>query len=333
MISRRVVLTGLSACTALLTASCARRSGHSQGSVRIGTTEGLNLTMTQLLRQQDFLRSVGVDAEVIALADGSKALGGIYGGSIDVVPMSGFGQLFPAVERGAKLKIINAATLIPLLALFSAKPGVRELKDLEGKVMGVGSVGSLDYLLTITLLRKYAVNVSTVRFVDIGSNIDTFKAVMAGTIDAGVGPASYVDDAGAYNVHAIANGDMSSELREFTYQAGWTSQSIIDSRREPLVRVLAAYAKLFRFMQQPSARSAFLSASRAVFPTAPEREHVDEWNFLQKVQPFAPGLLLSPERVRYLQQINVDFHIQSGILPYDRVVDMSLAEEALRLAA
>jgi len=288
--------------------------------------------MTQLLRQQGLLRSVGLDADVIALADGSKALGGIYGGSIDVVPMSGFGQLFPAVERGAKLKIVNAATLIPLLALFSAKPAVRELKDLEGKVMGVGSVGSLDYLLTITLLRKYSVDVSTVRFVDIGSNIDTFKAVMAGTIDAGVGPASYVDDAPAYNVHAIVNGDMSSELKEFTYQAGWTSQSIIDSKRESLVRVLAAYAKLFRFMQQPAARSAFLKASRTVFPTAPQREHVDEWDFLQKVQPFAPGLLLSPERVRYLQQINVDFHIQSRILPYGQVADMSLAEEALRLA-
>jgi NitT/TauT family transport system substrate-binding protein len=326
------MLTGLSAVTAMLTVSCSHRSDRGKNSVRIGTTEGLNLTMTQLLRQEGFLRSVGIDADVIALADGAKALGGIYGGSIDFVPMSGFGQLFPAVARGARLKIVNAATLIPLLALFSAKPGIRELKDLEGKVMGVGSVGSLDYLLTVTLLRKYSVDISTVRFVDIGSNIDTFKAVMAGTIDAGVGPASYVDDAAWYKVHPLQNGDMSSELKGFTYQAGWTSQHIIDSSREGLVRVLAAYAKLFRFMEQPSARRPFLSASRAVFPTAPEREHVDEWDFLQKVKPFAPDLRLSPQRVRYVQQVNVDFHIQKQILPYETVVDMSLAEEALRLA-
>lgn len=330
-LSRRAVLTGLSAAAVLLASGCGR-SGNSRNSIRIGTTEGLNLTMTQLLRQEGFFKSFDVDADVLALADGSKALGGIFGGSMDLVPMSGIGQLFPAMERGAGLKIINAATLIPLLALFSSKPSVRTLKDLEGKVMGVGSVGSLDYLLTVTLLRKYSVDVSTVRFVNIGSNIDTFKAVRAGTIDAGVGPASYVDDADWYKVHALTNGDMSVELQDFTYQAGWTSQTVIQSKRDALVRVLAAYAKLFRFVQQPSGRDAFLSASRAVFPTTPQREHVDEWNFLQKVKPFALDLMLSPERVQYVQKINVDFGIQKEILPYDRVVDMSLVQDALKLS-
>ncbi|MGH2447316.1 MAG: ABC transporter substrate-binding protein [Chloroflexota bacterium] len=332
MFSRRVLLTGLSAATVVLATSCGRRSAGAQHSMRIGTTEGLNLTMSQLLLQEGYLKAFDVEADVVALADGSKALGGIFGGSLDFVPMSGFGQLFPAIERGAEIKITNAATLIPLLALFSAKPNVRTLKDLEGKVMGVGSVGSLDYLLTVTLLRKYSVDVTRIRFVDIGSNIDTFKAVMAGTIDAGVGPASYVDDAAWYKVHSLVNGDMSTELPEFTYQAGWTSQSVINSKRSALVRVLAAYAKLFRFVEQPSARGAFLRASRVVFPTAPERDHVDEWNFLQKVKPFSTDLVLSPERVRYIQQVNVDFHIQKTVLPYDRVVDLSLVQEALRLA-
>ena len=55
------------------------------------------------------------------MADGAKILSGIYSGSVDVSPMSGFGQVFPAVEHGADLKIINAATLLPAQALFSAK--------------------------------------------------------------------------------------------------------------------------------------------------------------------------------------------------------------------
>jgi len=57
------------------------------------------------------------------------------------------------------------------------------------------------------------------------------------------------------------------ELKEFTYQAGWTSNRVIESRRGVLVRVLAAYAKLFRFVQQPSAQAAFLSARKSVFRT------------------------------------------------------------------
>ena len=287
--------------------------------------------MSELLRQQKFLESFDLEPDVVAMADGNKILGGIYSGSIDLSPMSGFGQVFPAVEHGADLKIISAATLIPWQALFSAKPNVQSLKDLEGKVVGVGAVGSLVHQLTVTLLRKYSVDVSAVRFVNIGSSADIFKGVAAGTVDAGAGPASFVEDAESYHVHAIPNGNMSEELKEFTYQAGWTSSRMIEARRDTLVRVLAAYAKLFRFVQQPSAQDAFLSARRAVFPNAPEREHLAEWNSLQKFKPFASDLMLSPERVRYMQQINLDFKIQTEMLPFDRVADMSLAQDAQKL--
>lgn len=334
MLSRRTMLGSLSAAALLSASGCGRRSSHSRAVVHVATAAGsLNLTMTEILRQQKFLESFDVNPEIVAIADGAKILGGIYSGSVDVSPMSGFGQVFPAVERGADLKIINAATLIPMLALFSAKPNVQTLNDLEGKVVGVGALGSLVHQLTVALLRKHAVDVSAIRFVNIGSNTDVFKGVMAGTVDAGAGPASYIDDAESYKVHAIQNGNMSVELQEFTYQAGWTSSRVIEARRDDLVRVLAAYAKLFRFVHQPSSQDAFLSARRSIFPNSPEREHVSEWNFLQKTKPFATDLLLSPERVNYMQQINLDFQIQKTMLSIDRVVDMSLARDALKLLA
>ncbi len=330
-LSRRELLVLISG--AVVAAGACGRSSPSTGKpVHIATSAGgLNMTMSELLRQQKFLESFDLSPDVVAMADGTKILGGIYSGSLDLSPMSGFGQVFPAIERGADMKIISASTLVPGLALFSAKPGVQSLKDLEGKVIGVGAVGALVHQLTATLLKKYAVDLSSVRFVNIGSNTDIFKGVVAGTVDAGAGPASFVDDAASYKLHAIANGNMSTELKEFTYQAGWTSARVIEAKRDIIVRVLAAYAKLFRFVEDPSAKDPFLSARRAVFPTAPEQEHLGEWNYLQVVKPFARDLLLSPERVQYMQQINLDFKIQTQILPYDRVADMSLAREALQL--
>jgi len=322
----------LSAAAVFAAAGCGRQAATSSNDVEIATgAGGLNTTISELLRQQKFLESFDLKPSVLAMADGAKILSGIYSGSVDVSPMSGFGQVFPAVEHGADLKIISAATLLPAQALFSAKPSVGSLKDLEGKNVGVGAVGALVHQLTVSLLRKYSVDVSRVRFVTIGSNTDIFKGVMAGTVDAGTGPASFVDDAESYGVHALPNGNMSAELREFTYQAGWTSARAIASKRDVLVRVLAAYAKLFRFVQQPSAQDAFLSARKAVFPNASEREHHAEWNYLQTYKPFASDLTLSPERVRYMQQVNIEFQIQKEMLAYERVVDMSLAEDALEL--
>ena len=326
-ISRRDML--LSGAAALALAGCGSQSQSRV--VHIATTAGVNLTMWELLKQQKFLESFDVPADVVAMADGSKILGGIYSGSVDVAPMSGFSQIFPAIERGADIKIINAATLVPMLALYSGKDNVHSLQDIAGKVVGVGSLGALDHQLTVTLLKKYSVDVASVRFVNIGSNIDVFKGVIARTVDAGVGPASYYNDAASYNVHAIPNGNMSVELPQFTYQAGWTSNRVIEAKRDLLVRVLAAYARLFRFVEQPSAMDAFLKARKTIFPRAPEREHMNEWNFLQTAKPFATELMLSPERVQYIQQTNLDFKVQKTMLPFERVADMSLARDALKL--
>ena len=332
-LTRRQALTRLST-AALFTAGACSRGPSSQSSnvVHIANASGeLNLLMSELMRQQQFMESFDLRPEVVAMADGTRILGGIVSGSLDMSPMSGFGQVFPAVERGANLKIINAATLLPALALYSGKPDVRTLKDLEGKVVAVGSVGALVHQLAVTLLRKYAVDISTIRFVSIGSSTDTFRGVMAGTVDAGAGPASYFDNTESYQVHGLEHGNMTAELPEFTYQAGWASGQAIAAKRDVLVRVLAAYAKLFRFVLQPSAQDAFLSAHKTVFPSAPSNEGLSAWRYLQTYKPFAVDLMLSAERVRYMQQINLDFKNQREMLPFDRVVDLSLAREALAL--
>ncbi|MGH9326526.1 MAG: hypothetical protein ACRD2B_07565 [Terriglobia bacterium] len=92
-----------------------------------------------------------------------------------------------------------------------------------------------------------------------------------------------------------------------------------------------AYGKLFRFVQQPSAEGVFLLARRSAFPNASDREHRAEWNYLQKYKPFATDLLLGPERIRYMQQINIDFQVQKEALGFDRVADKSVTMEAHRL--
>jgi ABC-type nitrate/sulfonate/bicarbonate transport system substrate-binding protein len=328
-LSRRRMLQGLSAAALVSLAGCARHSPANL--VNIATSSGLNLTMSELMRQQRFMESFGLESNMVAMADGTKILGGIYSGNLDVSPMSGFGQVFPAMEHGADLRLVNAATMVPLTALFSGKANVHTLKDLEGRVVGIGALGSLVHQLTVALLRKYSVNVAAVRFVNIGSNTDIFKGVMTGTIDAGSGPASYIEDAESYKVHLLQNGNMSEELKEFTYQAGYTSRQVIEAKRDVLVRVLASYAKLFRFVQGPTSRDAFIKARKTVLTNSSEHENAAEWDWLQKVKPFASDLMLSAERVRYMQQINVDFNVQKQVLPFERVADMSLAQDALKL--
>jgi len=292
---------------------------------------GLNLVMAELMRRQRFLEAFGLAPELLAVADGTRILGGIVSGSVDASFMSGFGQAFPAIEHGAPIRIIGGGALLPVLALFSAKPGIKTLKDLEGHTIGTGSVGALVYQLTVTLLLKYRVDVSGIRFVNIGSNADIFRAVSAGTVDAGVGEAALIPTAAQFGVHLIEHGDMSMELADYTYQGAWTTEKELASRRDMLVRALAAYGRLYRFVQGPDARAAFFQARRVVFAHAPDSDHQAMWSYIQRYRPFAVNLTLDPHRLRYMQELNVGFKVQRAVLPFERVADMSLAADALKL--
>jgi ABC-type nitrate/sulfonate/bicarbonate transport system substrate-binding protein len=300
--------------------------------IRIANASGgLNLTMAALMREMKYLEAFDLAPELISVADGTKILGGIVGGSVDVSMASGFGQIFPAIEHGAKLKVLGGGALIPTIAMFTGKPYVQSLKDLEGRTIGTGSIGALVHQLVVVLLSKYKVDVTKVRFVNIGSSADVFRAVSEGTVDAGPAEAALIDGSGRYKVRPIPHGNMSVELKEYTYQGAWTSDEQIARNRDVLVRALAAYAKLYRFTQTPKARESFIQARRSVFPTAPQSDHEAQWNYVQTYKPFAEDLVLAPERLRYMQELSISFGAQKTVLPFNRVADMSLAADAVKL--
>lgn len=333
---RRFSILGAGApLAALLPASGARAQSPPLLKTRIANASGnMNLAVQALLRQEKFMEKFGVDAEFLNVADGSKIVGGLLGGDIDSSMMSGFGQVFPAVEKGAKLRIIAAASFAPTLALFTSKPAVQSMKDLEGKTIGVGAIGALLHQLVVALLRKNDVNLDKVRFVNVGSSADVFKATLVGTVDAGTGEAAIIDDMSAYpNLRLLPGGDMTTNLKEYTFQASWTSDRVIQAKRDTLVRSLAAQAMLYRFLHSPESREPFLRARAAVMPNSPEADGISQWNYIQRNKQFAVDLVISEERLRYIQQLNVDLKVQNAVLPMERVADNSLAEDALKLVA
>jgi ABC-type nitrate/sulfonate/bicarbonate transport system substrate-binding protein len=308
------------------------RSDAKRTPLTIANASGsMNLTMAELMRQEKLLESFDLEPNILTVADGTRILGGVVSGSVDLSTMSGFGQAFPAIERGARIKILGGGALLPILGLFSAQPNIKVLKDLEGKTVGTGSIGALIYQLTANLLEKYGVDVSKVRFANIGSSADIFRAVVAGTVDAGAGDVALIDNAAAHHVHLLDHGNMSIELKEYTFQGAWTSDQKIATMRDSLVRALAAYGKLYRFVQNPDSKDAFFRARRSIFPNAPMSDHQALWNYIQTYKPFAVNIALEPERFHYMQMLNVGFKVQKEILPFERVADMSLAADAVKL--
>ena len=299
----------------------------------VNTASNSTMALQVLLEQQGFFDQVGLAPTTLNVADGSKLMGALFSGSSDICMLSGFGQVFPAVARGGKMKILAGAGLLLQDAIYSAKPNVHRVKDLEGKTVGTGSPGALLHQFTVALLRKKGVDVSKVQFVNVGSSAAVFKAVVAGTVDAGPSLIDVYPEQKKYGVHSLVDGDLWKELPEYTYQASYAADRAIDGKREALVRTLAAYGKLYRFISGPDSRDAFLKAREKALKHSDPVEAEFEWNFAQKYHPYDTDLTLSEERINYMQNLNVEFGVQKKVLPFSEVADMSLAKEALKLLA
>jgi ABC-type nitrate/sulfonate/bicarbonate transport system substrate-binding protein len=299
----------------------------------VNTSSNNTYTLQELLKQLGYLRELGLQAETLNIADGSKLIGALLSGSSDICMLAGFGQVLPAIEKGGKLKVLAGAGLLDEHAIYSAKPEIRKVKDLEGRTVATGSPGALLHQLVVAVLQKKGVDIKKVTFVNVGSSADVFRAVVAKTVDAGPALSDVYDQQVKYGVHSLADGDLWNELPEFTYQASYASGQAIAEKRDVLVRTLAAYCKLYRYVQSPDSKDAFVRARVAALSNTDPQEGESEWKFIQTHKPYAVDLILSEERIRYMQNLNLELGVQQSTLSFDQVADMSLARDAVKLLA
>jgi len=300
----------------------------------VNTSPNSAFTIQELIKQKHWLEDYGLEPMTQNVSDGSKLMGALLSGESDICLLSGFGQVPVAIEKGAAVKVVAGAALLTDMAIFAKKPEIKTVKDLEGRTIGTGSVGALLYQLMAAILQKKGVDIKKVTFVNVGSSADVFRAVVAGTVDAGPSLYDVYEQQARYGVHSLSDGDLWSELPEYTYQGSYASDRAIAQKRDALVRVLAAYCKAYRYIEGPNSLADYVKAREAALhgkPKLAKEEASSEWRFNQKFKPYATNLVLSPKRIEYMQRLNVGFGIQKHVLPYDKVTDMSLARDAVKL--
>jgi NitT/TauT family transport system substrate-binding protein len=296
----------------------------------VNTASNTTFALQELLKQQGYLREFGLEATTLNVGDGVKLLSALLSGASDICLLSGFGQIFPAIDKGGRFKLIAGGGILPAHAVYSRNDAVKTLKDLEGKYVGCGAPGALLHQFMVAALRKHDVDLKKVQFVNIGSSADVFRAIAAGKVDAGPSMIDASAEMHKYNVHIVA--ELWKEIPEFSWQGSYTTDAAIDKKRDELVRTLAAYAKLYRFISGPDSREPFIRAYMTAIKQADPAQAEIQWRFAQDNKgAYSVDLVMSEERIRYMQQLNVDTGVQKTILPFDKVADMSLARDALKL--
>src|SRR5580658_10142206 len=80
----------------------------------------------ELLKAGNYDQQFGVKTSTINVADGTKVIASLVSGNADLSAGTGFSGVFPAIQRGAGLKIVAGSSLSPQTAIFSKRPDIRE---------------------------------------------------------------------------------------------------------------------------------------------------------------------------------------------------------------
>lgn len=287
----------------------------------------------QLMKAGNYLQKFGVTPNILNVTDGSRVIAALIGGSGDICGGSGFSGVFPAIEKGAKIKIVAGVMMRPQNTIFSRRPDIVSCKDLVGKTVGVGPLGALLHQLAVAALIKNGVDYTKVNFHNVGSVVDVFRAVVAGTVDAGLGTIDVFGQQEKYGVHALTDGVLWKELPDFTNQAMIATDQAIAEKRDLLVKVLAAHALMYRFIASPDSKEAWAKARAAGLHKDEPAEAEGQWKFFNTPAMLATNLVIAPQQFEFAQQLNVRLGAQTKILSFEDTADMSLAQEALKLIA
>lgn len=331
LLGRRPFLAG-AGCLGTFAALHARDAFAAAPSISVVATQGVTgLTIDEVARSQGFFADFNIDPNLLLVSDSSKCIAALLSGTSKLCAWSGFNQLIPAIEKSAKIKILAGSLNLPSLAFYSSRKDVHAVADLQGKAIGIGAPGAVLHQMTVLLLRKKGVDPDKVVFRNVGSNADILKAVIAGTVDAGLSDVDVYDQQEHFGIHALIDGLLWQEIPEYTNQATYASDEAIAQNCDALVRLLAAYAKLYRFIQSPDSKDAFIKARQKITNVADPTEALTQWNWIQKNKPYAVDLVLSQDQIDLVQKLNIDFKVQKAMLPVTAIADMSLAQDAMKL--
>jgi ABC-type nitrate/sulfonate/bicarbonate transport system substrate-binding protein len=299
--------------------------------IRLISNHGVeNDTLERLITDLGLLEKNAIAAEFIKVTGPLRNLEALERNEADLCVLSGLNPL-GQIAAGSPMRIIGSAMKPAALSMFAKSPDIRHVSDLKGRRIGVGPRHYLLHMSTIALLRRHGIDESDVRFVEVGSNAQVLRAIVAGEVDAGPSSVATYDHPLRVGVHRLAGGNMWSELPDYTNQIIYTSQRAISDQRVAIVQTLASFAALFGFLQSPHSWEAFVAARSTSAREGDRLEAASVWRFLQEQKPYGETLEISPARLRYMQDLHASLGVIEAPLPVERVADMSMARDALRL--
>ena len=211
--------------------------------------KSLNYLPITMGRDKGIFQAESIDLQMILVAS-TVQVAALATGDIDFSGAQS--QVMAGAARGLPVKVVGFLTIKPSFWLM-AKPEIRSMADLKGKIIGITAIGSSTDTLARFLLTKNGLTPDRdVALIGTGTTANILMAMKAGTVDAGVLSPPFNAMAKQMGYRTMA---YFGDYVEQSLSGVGTSDRMIRERPELVRRMLIATIKSLRFIQQRPSES------------------------------------------------------------------------------
>ncbi|HEX2385209.1 MAG TPA: ABC transporter substrate-binding protein [Candidatus Binatia bacterium] len=229
-------------------------------------------------------------------------------------------QVSSAAALGFPVKVVGFITIKPTFWL-TARPEIRSISDLKGKVIGITAIGSSTDTLARYIVRKYGlVPDKEVALFATGTTANILAALNGGSVQAGMLSPPFHSMAKLMGFHILA---YLGDHVEQSLSGVATSDKMLRERPETVRRVLRATLKSLRFVRQ-NKEETVLYIIREWKVDRPLAEEL----YASMLPAFSPDGSMNEKGIRDALEREMGRVDKKDEIPLSRVIDLRPLREA-----
>ena len=276
--------------------------------------------------QGGFPEKFGLKVEILNLKSDVLGLKALLAGELDSYEGGPAGAI-TADTRGVDVKVIGCAWPRIPHGLF-VRADITDFAQLKGKAIAISAPNAFPDLLARAALKKAGVSPDDVKFANLGSDSDRFKALMANVVQASVSSGEFLAVAPPDVKLLFAGRDL---MPQFLRNCVMTSGKTIATRRDDMVRFMAAEIAGSRWAV--THKDEVMKITREIASIRADDPR-PEFVFAESIKhgDFDPEMNVAKEKLAWLQNLLVETGDITRPVDIARTFDETIRKDAAALA-
>ena len=312
--SRRAVVASLLAGAAIVVAPAASAAE----AVTVGTVgqASANLWPVFIGLNKGFFAAEDLKVDVVYVQSSAQLVQQITAGSLDICMSTGLVDPMRAIGMGAPIAIVRVEVQAPPYALL-AKPGIKSLKELKGKVISLGGPKDITRIYVERMLEPNGVKPGEFDMVFAGATAARASALLAGAVDAAI-------LLPPFNFQAVAAGftDLGLTIdyvKDLPFSGTVVNVRWANAQKPILQKLLAAHTRSVAWFEDGRNRNEAVQI--LVAASKLKQEDVEKaYDFMRNGHFFEPTGKVSKSKLASLAKAMVSLGDLPGAIDVDRVL-------------